>query len=172
MSETLASLGFLPTEGVEIYRGAKPFWRTRNTVDIIIVEHTQFSTLELIVYEPSFDREARRMYLSDAFLSSKVDREAVEAKLKSVKEPILRRREVPDSIKLEKEIINKAKIDYILNRIFVTEFTPQKKVIKAEIQLNFRDRDEEEADTAAGLSLFIEKHANLVPAKSPCIKIL
>lgn len=150
-----------------VFQGAKCFWRTRNTVDVIIVHHTTFDVFEIITYEPSFDKEAPRVYLDNAILNTKIDEDVVEEKLKAAKEPSLRRHEVPDTEKLRKEVINKEKAAYILNRLFITEFIPEKKMVKVEMQFNFRDHDDAHA-TGTDISLVAcARPPGLQPYKSP-----
>jgi hypothetical protein len=150
-----------------IYQGAKCFWRTRNTVDIIIVQHNEFNVLELITYEPSIDKEAPRIYLDNLVLDSKIDKAEVEVKLKEAKEPFLRRHEVPNAEKLLKDIITAAKINYVLNRVFVAELSPEKKVFKVEIQFNFRDHDEAHTSGVDISLVHCQKPPKLQPFKSP-----
>ena len=150
-----------------IFQGAKCFWRTRNTVDIMIVHHVEYNILEVITYEPSFDQEAPRIYFDDKVLETKLDHEAVDTKFKEEKELILRRHDVPDNEKLMKETINNAKIAYILNRLFLAEFVPDLKKITVEIQFNFRDIDEANANGTDMSTVTIPKPELLDPYKSP-----
>ena len=150
-----------------IFQGAKCFWRTRNTVDIMLVLHRGSSVIEVITYEPSFDKEAPRIYLDNTILNSKIDQNEVQEKLRLAKELILRRREVPNTEKLLKEIIDSAKTDYVLNRLFITEFTPEKRTIKVSIQFNFRDFDDAHASGTDISKIVCDKPTGLQRFKSP-----
>ena len=159
-------MGDLPLEEV-IFQGAKPYWRTRNTLDVMLVEHRKFNMIELITYDPTLDKESPRIYLDNTILNSKLDQADIDARLLVVKEPFIRRREVPDSAKLLKDIINRAKADYVLNRLFISEYSLEKKHITVEIQFNFRDRDDElHTGTDVGL-LVCQKPSLLQRYKSP-----
>lgn len=150
-----------------IFQGSKCYWRTRNTVDIMLVLHNEFNVIEVITYEPTIDKEAPRIYLDNSILNTKIDQEEAQEKLRVAKELILRRREVPNAEKLLKEIINNAKTDYILNRLFIAEFAPEKRTIKVEIQFNFRDFDDaHEGGTDISL-ITCNKPADLQRYKSP-----
>jgi len=155
------------TKAEVIFQGAKPYWRTRNNMDIMLVHHLVLDVIEVISYEPSFDQEASRIYLSNTVLGTKLDQSEIDKKLEEAKEPFLRRREVPDSVALLKDIINAAKTDYILNRLFITEFDAEKRAIKMEFQLNFRDLDHAETNGADVNNVTCEKPRRLQMYKSP-----
>ena len=150
-----------------LFQGAKCFWRTRNTVDIMLIIHHEFNVTEIITYEPSFDKEAPRIYLDNNILNGKIDQVDVEEKVRLAKEPILRRHAVPNVEKLRKEIINNAKTDYILNRLFISEFSPEKRTIRVEIQFNFRDFDDAHTSGADISLISCTKPTELELFKSP-----
>lgn len=155
-----------PTTEV-IYQGTKSYWRTRTTIDLMVVHHLGHNVLEVVTYEPSIDREAPRIYLDNTVLDSKIDQTEIEEKLKAAKEPILRRREVPDNEKLLKQIVNSTKVAYILNRLSITEFTPEDRVIRFELQFNFRDHDDAHSSGTDVSAIVLQKAEDLVPYKSP-----
>ena len=107
-----------------VFEGAKFFWRTRNTVDILIVEHKAHEIFEIIVYEPSFDVEAPRIYIDSKTLMSKVDNEEIESKLSFAK-----RNSVPLTEKFVAGVVNKVVSDYIMSRIIMKEFLTEEKNI-------------------------------------------
>jgi predicted transport protein len=150
-----------------IFQGAKCFWRTRNTVDLMIIHHVGLNVLEVVTYEPSFDKEAPRLYLDNAVLESKIDQSEVEEKLRAAKEPILRRHEVPNAEKLLKEIVTNTKVAYVLNRLFITEFSVENKVIKVELQFNFRDHDDAHNTGTDVSAVTCQRPPDLVQYKSP-----
>jgi hypothetical protein len=131
---------------VVLYKGMKQFWRTRTNVDIVICEHKDSRVVEIVTYEPVLDMEAPRLYLDDGILYSKLDQSQLEESLKSAKELLLRLREVPDKEALMREIGNKAKVEYILNRLTVDTYAvgatcPGLKSFRVGFKFNFRDED-------------------------------
>lgn len=150
-----------------IFQGAKCFWRTRNTVDIMLVLHKEFNVIEVITYEPSFNKEAPRIYLNNNIVDSKIDQSEVEEKMRLAKEPILRRREVPNNEVLLKNIINNTKADYVMNRLSIAEFSPEKQIIRVEIQFNFRDFDDAYANGTDITLICCDKPKLLQRYKSP-----
>ena len=108
-----------------VFDGAKFFWRTRNTVDILIIEHKTLEIFELIVYDPSFDVEAPRIYIDSKTLMSKVDNEEIESKLSFAK-----RNGVPLTENFVAGVVNKVVSDYLMSRIIMKEYlTEEKKIL-------------------------------------------
>lgn len=149
------------------YDGSKCFWKTKNTVDIMIVEHDECSTIEVIAFEPTFNKESPRVYLNKNIVVAKIDPGFVDEKLRHAKEMCLRRHDVPDVLKLLSEINQKARVDYILNRLFITEFVPETKTMTIGIQFNFRDRDEEQESSVCLDKMIAARPADLVPYATP-----
>ena len=118
-----------------IHQGVKFYWRTRNTIDITVVEHAQQNAIEVIAYEPAFDYEAPRIYLDAKILLSKIDHDEIESKLSFAK-----RNNVPITAKMLATLTMKGKSDYILNRLSISEFEPVAKTMKVEISFNSGDR--------------------------------
>ena len=105
-----------------VFDGAKFFWRTRNTVDILIIEHKALEIFELIVYDPSFDVEAPRIYFDSKTLMSKVDNEEIESKLSFAK-----RNGVPLTENFVAGVVNKVVSDFLLSRIIMKEYLTEEK---------------------------------------------
>jgi hypothetical protein len=100
------------------FDGTKFYWRTRNTVDVVIAHHKAQQVFEVIVYEPSLDVEAPRLYLDETILMPKVDHSEANSKISFAK-----RNDVPLTEKFVQGIMNKAIADFILNRLIVVELT-------------------------------------------------
>lgn len=121
-------------EPVVIFQGSKFFWRTRNTVDVTIIEHQALKMTEIVCYEPSIDLESSRVYLDSVILSGRVDHAQIEEKMSFAK-----RNNVPLTEKFVSDVAHQATADYILNRLFQTEFSVDSKNFEIAFQLNFRD---------------------------------
>jgi len=120
---------------VLIFQGSKFFWRTRNTVDVTIVEHLSYNVTEVVCYEPSIDVEAcTRVYLDTVALKKRVDHAQIEEKMSFAK-----RNNVPLTEKFVDDVIHQATADYILNRLYQTELSISAKKFDISFQLNFRD---------------------------------
>ena len=73
------------TEPQCIFKGSKFFWRTRNNIDINIIEHSKVGVYEVVLYEPAIDTEAKRVYLDGKVLKSKLNNEDIEEQVSFAK---------------------------------------------------------------------------------------
>jgi len=149
-----------------IHRGTKFFWRTRNSIDLTIVDHKQFSITEVICYEPSIDLEAARIYLDSTILSGKLDQSQIEEKLSFAKQ-----NDVPHTEKFVRDLWRQAIAEYISSRLFLAEFSVEPKKFSVQLQFNFRDRDLDFGDDSID-RLICDPPANLVPADITHHKII
>lgn len=107
------------------FEGTKFFWKTRNTVDVVIAHHKDWNVFEVIVYEPSLDREAPRLYLNEEILMSNVDHNEIDNKIS-----FANRNNVPLTEKLITGFVNRAVADFVLNRLVIQELvTLEKKFV-------------------------------------------
>jgi len=121
---------------VVLFQSNKFFWRTRNSIDVTIVQYSELNVTEIISYEPSLDKEAPRIYLNSAILVTKLDYDEIALKVGAAKQ-----RNIPQTAKFTSDVTNQAIADYILNRLFVSEFSREPKKFAVKLQFNFRDRD-------------------------------
>eukprot|EP01032_Pedospumella_encystans_P025821 gene25821-29172_t len=142
---------------VVIYQGSKYFWKTRNSIDVIIVKHKIENVLEIIAYEPALDVEAPRLHLDTKILSSKLDREAIAAKMCLAKQ-----NNVPHTEQFVEGVVNGATSEFILNRLFIKQYSKEERIF--EIQLQFTCSDREDANGADTLDkLLCDQPASLCP---------
>lgn len=129
-----------------IFQGVKFYWRTRNTIDIMLVEHPSFSVTEVVTYDPTLDREAARLYVDSKSVFARLDHREVD---KQVHAAML------NSIDLNKEqITNKATFDLLSNRLVITEYSvPDRKMV---VVLNGTDNFL--VDKPAGLQPYQSSH--------------
>lgn len=119
-----------------IYQGVKFYWRTRNSVDVIIVEHGQLNTTELVLFDPALGREAPRIYLSSPVLLTKLDHDNIELQLSFAK-----RNSVPITEKFLDGIMNKAKSDFILSHLVITDYSAELKTVVVSFQFSDMEYD-------------------------------
>lgn len=142
------------TEPQCIFKGSKFFWRTRNNIDINIVEHTKVGVYEVVLYEPAIDTEARRVYLDEKVLNSKLNSDEIEEQLSFAK-----RNSIPITDQFVAGIQNKSIIEYLKSRTNIDKYIQEEKVIEASFHFT-------ETDLAAGITdscLIIEKPEGLQP---------
>ena len=126
---------------IVVYQGSKLFWRTRNTIDITIVQHDRRNITEVIAYEPSINVEAERIYLNSNILRTKLDHVEIDSKFSFAKQ-----NNVPISTEFTDSVMNHAITDFILSRLIISEFARDE--CRFEVTLMFRDGDL--ADSAGG----------------------
>jgi len=126
---------------VVVFQGNKVFWRSKNTINVTIVDHRDTDRTEIICYEPTLETEAPRIYMDSVILATKLDQEYIGSKLLLAKQE-----KVPNSIKFVNDIVDRATAHYILDRLFQTEYNAETKAFKVKIQFSFNDRDLEPDD--------------------------
>ena len=142
---------------VIVYQGSKYFWKTRNTIDVILVKHKIENVLEVIAYEPALDVEAPRLYLDSKMLDSKLDQEAIAAKMSLAKQ-----NNVPHTEQIVQSLGNCAISEFILNRLFIKQYPKEEGIFKIQLQFTFSDR--EDANSVDTLDkLLCDKPAFLCP---------
>ncbi|KAJ1402209.1 hypothetical protein B484DRAFT_483768 [Ochromonadaceae sp. CCMP2298] len=127
-----------------LHDGCKHFWRNGmkgTRLDIIIVSHKNYGLIEIATYAPGVDREAARLYLNEDLLFDLLDTSKFEESLLLAKEPFIRHRKVFDKVQLMSDLVKESKVNYILNRLSVEEYSSQTRHFKVGFQFNFRDRD-------------------------------
>lgn len=64
-----------------VFEGSKFFWKSRNTIDVWIIEHGFYEVFEIILYDPALNIEADRMYLSRNVLLKRLNPQEVDNQL-------------------------------------------------------------------------------------------
>lgn len=126
-----------------IFDGPKCFWKTKHTLDVIIIEHVGFNVIEVVAYDPVSDVEAPRLYLDDRNLRSKIDVVYVEKCIHYEKEIALRRKQAPDIQAYRSRAVDQARVDYILNRLVVEASSSENRILVVEIKFTLSDQDDE-----------------------------
>lgn len=153
-------------KGAVVFQGSKFFWRTRNSIDVTIVQHEKTNITEIIAYEPSIDVEATRIYLNSTLLRDRLDQVEIDAKFSFAKQ-----NNVPISTAFITSVMNHAITDYILTRILISEFSKEES--RFEIKLEFSGRDTDPAQGGIPLDgLFCSKVEELKPFETKNHKIL
>jgi hypothetical protein len=148
--------------GELLLQGPKSFYKTKNSVDIIVLDHKYCGTLEVIAFEPTLGVEAPRVYLNEKVVRSRVESSAIDGYLRSAKFAAMRKGEAPNLPALIKEAERKAKATYILNRLFIKSYSFEKKEIVVQLQFDFNDRDNEHGGLDVD-TMIVEKPEELVP---------
>ena len=154
------------SESYVIFQGSKFFWRTRNSIDVTIVQHNNTYITEIIAYEPSIDVEAERIYLNTTLLHDRLDKAAVDLKFSFAKQ-----NNVPISTEFISSVMNNAITDYVIARLLISKFSKDESVF--EIKLEFSSRDVDESQGGQPLAgLFCAKVPELKPFETVNHKLL
>ena len=122
-----------------IYQGSKLFWRTRNTIDVTIVEHRDCNVTEVIAYEPSINVEAERIYLNSNILRTKLDHVEIDSKFSFAKQ-----NNVPISTEFTASVMSHAITDFIIPRLIISVFAREER--RFVVNLEFRSSDGDNID--------------------------
>jgi hypothetical protein len=147
---------------IVVYDGTKFYWRTRNTIDVCIVEHEAAGVFEVIAYDPSFNAEAPRIYIDRSVLSHKINHAEIESKLSFAK-----RNNVPLTDKFVRGVHDTVYSEFILNRLLLKDYSPVEKCMTIELNFTAGDLEAEKKDKVPVRSILCDCPAPLVPHKTP-----
>lgn len=120
-----------------IHQGVKSFWKTRSTVDLTLARHCQRNTIEIIAFEPALDVEGQRIYVDETAIAKKLNADLINENFEIKRETLLRRKEEYDPLQLMKDVQEQVLVEYIVNRIFISQYLPQSKSFGVEYRCDF-----------------------------------
>lgn len=103
--------------------------RTENTINVTIAEHPEEDLTEIILFDPSLGTEAPRIYLCSTAMYNKLDHDSIKHQINSAK-----RNSVPITANFVRETVNKAKADFLLTRLVITQYSVGSKLITVDLQ--------------------------------------
>lgn len=128
-----------------LFEGSKVFPKVKKTLNVMLVEHTIFDVIEVILYnEPSPEQAESRLYIDTDILSLKLGLLTPEGEKKPFDE----------SCHLK---IAQKKMKYIVDRLSVTKYSEENKIIEVHMQFTFADRDEDFDSGVEADSMVIER---------------
>lgn len=149
-----------------VYQGSKLFWRTRNTIDVTIVQHISLNITEIIAFEPSINVEAKRVYLNSKVLDAKLDQAEIDAKYSFAKQ-----NNVPISTEFINSVVHRAIADFVLARLIISEFNREECRFEVNMEFRLSDRISVPSDNV-GDQLVCERAAGLEPYETKNHKLL
>ena len=128
-----------------IFQGVKFYWKTRNTVDILLVEHPSLHVMEIVTYDPMLDREAARIYVDSKAVVARLDHRDIEKQVHATRS---------NSLDLNEEhFTHKAALDLLTSHLVITDYSiPERRIV---VSLNGTEK------------LTVEKPASLAAFQSP-----
>jgi len=143
-----------------IFEGSKLFPKVRKTLNVLIIEHTIFDVIEVIVTnEPCPDPAESRIYIDTEILDLKVGLINKDGERKNF------------DASCNHKIIQK-KVKYIVDRLQATSYSEEKKIIEFCMQFTFADRDEDFESGVDADSMVIERPDALFPYKRHNVQYL
>jgi hypothetical protein len=121
-----------------LFVGTKTYWKTKNSINLTMVEHRGHDVIEVVAYEPAMQVEAPRLYLEIGRIIPFLDQEM----------GLL----ADNDAALAGAISN-----FIFNRLRISEYLPTSKVFEVDIQRGFGAKEQ-----GVDFQLPIERPADLV----------
>jgi hypothetical protein len=122
-----------------LFVGTKTFWKTKNSVNLTIVEHHGHDVIEVVAYEPTLQVEAPRLYLEIGRIISFLE---IETGLLDEDEAALAM----------------AISTFVFNRVSVSEYLPTSKVLEVEVYRGFGEKEQ-----GVDFLLAIDRPVDLLP---------
>jgi hypothetical protein len=122
-----------------LFEGTKTFWKTRNSVNVTIVEHHGHDVVEVVAYEPTLQVEAPRLYLEIGRVISFLEQET-------------------ELLEENDAALASAISNFVFNRLRISVYLPTSKVLEVDIQRGFGTREQ-----GVDFQVTAERPADLVP---------
>ncbi len=108
------------------YDRPKAFWRSGTNIvaDVLLVEHTQYSIVELIAKINLTKQEASRIYFSYPAVAAKLTVAEVEERISNEKEPLIRKRKEFNADVIKSHIVHQMVAEYIVARLHTKTENP------------------------------------------------
>jgi hypothetical protein len=122
-----------------LFEGTKTFWKTKNSVNLTIVEHHGHDLIEVVTYEPTLQVEAPRLYLEIGRIIPFLEQET--------------------DLLLENEAALASAIsNFVFNRLRISEYLPISRVLEVEVQRGFGAREQ-----GVEFQVAVDRPADLLP---------
>jgi hypothetical protein len=122
-----------------LFEGTKTYWKTKNSVNLTIVEHHGHDVIEVVAYESAMDVEAPRLYLEVGRIIPFLEHEG-------------------ESLDENDAALASAISNFIFNRLRIAEYLPTSKVLVVDIQRGFGAKEQ-----GVDFQLAVDRPADLVP---------
>jgi hypothetical protein len=140
-----------------LFTGKKSFWKTKNSVEVTIVEHADHDVFEIIVVDAIARFEATRVFLDALALYAKLEAEdgspgsgqKEESDFPSQNSIIVKTRTVSD----------KAVSTFICNHLFIKIYLPVSELMEIEVRSTYMEQEHNE--------LMVPRPESLPPSASP-----
>ena len=100
-----------------LFEGTKNFWRTRENVDVRIIEHIDARAIEIIAFSVDKHEEADRVFLHADLVFKKLDNAELAEKISAKREELSRARKRVPNEEIKAGLLQDLSVQYILARI-------------------------------------------------------
>jgi hypothetical protein len=133
-----------------LWEGTKNFWRTRENVDVRIIEHTDANALEIIGFSVDRHEEADRVFLYADKVYKKLDNEELAERISSKREELSRLRKRVPNDEIKSGLLQELSVNYVLARLApgLTTVPPRQKSSVTATETNTEDDNHSEGATS------------------------
>ena len=111
-----------------LYEGTKNFWRTRENVDVRIIEHIDANAIEIIAFSVDKHEEADRIFLYADKVFKKLDNSELAEKISLKREELSRQRKRVPNDEIKAGLLQDLSVQYVLARLSPSTTTIAPKV--------------------------------------------
>lgn len=125
-----------------LFEGVKTFWKTKNAVNVTIVEHTGHDILELIAYDAAIGADAPRLYIDMSRIVPLLD--------------------LPHNAKtMSDSDFGNFFTTFVFNRLCIAKYLPVSKTLEVSVERGFSAKEQE-----GDFDIVVARPGDLVPYSS------
>lgn len=158
------------TEVDVVFDGSITLWRSGTNLDVVLVLFEKLQCIELVVFNPSKNLEAPRVYIDVPTLGRHLPREEMQKKVEERKELFVRRHKEYVASVIEKEVEMTIMSNYIVSRIALKDTDPAEP-FQISLQAHFGDTittedGPTEGTTTVHLDFVVPRPEGLIPIRT------
>lgn len=132
-----------------IFEGVKTFWKTKSSLDVLIIHHHFWDAIEVLAFDPAIDCQAPRIYLSYSDILAKIHSKKHKYSLDFSMFYV-------DKVQQKHDVSS-----FLFNHLTIEEYLPVTRSFTVAIRSSFPEEGYSE------LSIICDKPVGLVPFPSP-----
>jgi len=129
-----------------IKQGTKSFWKTKTTIEVLLLEHPNSDVLEIVCFDPITNQEAPHIFILRSKVVLLICDEEIQYRLFELQEPIRQRHGIIDNDALLKIAWNDAIYDLVDDRLELHKLLAGSKAFRVSLRKPLPDEDPRSAD--------------------------
>ena len=129
-----------------IKQGTKSFWKTKTTIEVLLLEHPDSDVLEIVCFDPITNQEAPHIFILRSKVVLLICDEEIQYRLFELQEPIRQRHGIIDNDALLKIAWNDAIYDLVDDRLELHKLLAGSKAFRVSLRKPLPDEDPRTAD--------------------------